>query len=66
TLNPGGQLASHPILLEGVKPGQGPVVVKLIGIDAHGRRVSAWAEFNPERADGAQANRTDLLDIPTR
>lgn len=66
TLNPGGQLASRPIPLDGVKPGQGPVVIKLVGIDARGRRVTAWAELSPERAGGAQANRTDHADVPTR
>ncbi|MFO0892998.1 MAG: hypothetical protein U0790_28165 [Isosphaeraceae bacterium] len=38
-----GSIRSRPIVLPGVHPGSGPVVLKLIGLDARGRRVSAWA-----------------------
>lgn len=53
-LGAGGRLASGPIRLEGVRPGDGPVVFKVVGTDAAGRRVSAWAEveIRPEGADG--------------
>ena len=39
-----GTLRSHPIALAGVRPGTGPVVVKVIGTDPDGRRVAAWAD----------------------
>lgn len=45
-LPPGGRLSSRPIPLPGVHPGSGPLVIKLIGTDARGRRVAAWAEVN--------------------
>ena len=40
----GARLASGPIRLEGVRPGDGPIVFKAVGTDAAGRRVAAWAE----------------------
>ena len=30
----------------------GPLIVKIIGTDAGGRRVAAWAEIPPEPLDG--------------
>ena len=47
----GGRLASGPIRLDGVRPGDGPIVFKAVGTDAAGRRVAAWAEV--EFAPGA-------------
>jgi hypothetical protein len=43
-LGVGGKLASGPIRLEGVRPGDGPLVFKAVGTDAAGHRVAAWAE----------------------
>jgi hypothetical protein len=40
----GGRLVSGPIRLDGVRPGDGPLVFKAVGTDAAGRRVAAWAE----------------------
>ncbi|HEY2159651.1 MAG TPA: hypothetical protein VGH33_28765, partial [Isosphaeraceae bacterium] len=40
----GGKLASGPIRLDGVRPGDGPLVFKAVGTDSAGRRVAAWAE----------------------
>jgi hypothetical protein len=42
-----GRLASSPIRLAGVRRGDGPLIVKLVGTDARGRRVAAWAEVDP-------------------
>ncbi|WP_406696068.1 hypothetical protein V5E97_34245 [Singulisphaera sp. Ch08] len=39
-----GTLHSRPIRLEGVSKSSGPLIVKAIGTDRHGRRVAAWAE----------------------
>ncbi len=43
-----GELRSKPISLSGVSHQSGPLVVKVIGTDAGGRRVAAWAELNDE------------------
>ena len=43
-----GELLSQPIRLSGVSPQTGPMVVKVIGTDANGRRIAAWAEVNAE------------------
>jgi hypothetical protein len=42
----GGELVSRPIPLTGIARGCGPLVVKIIGTDAHGRRVVGWAEVD--------------------
>jgi hypothetical protein len=44
---PGGAIDSRPIPLVGIPRGTGPMVVKVLGTDARGRRVSAWADLNP-------------------
>jgi hypothetical protein len=41
-----GELHSQAIRLTGIAPGSGPVVVKAVGTDAHGRRITAWAELD--------------------
>ena len=42
-----GRLRSKPIAAEGAfEPESGPFVVKAVGTDSHGRRVSAWAEVS--------------------
>jgi len=41
-----GKLQSRPIRLEGFHSGDGPLVVKVLGIDAKGRRVAAWGEID--------------------
>lgn len=48
-LLPGGSLKSRPILIVGASPEVGPIVLKLIGTDPYGRRVTAWADLNPAR-----------------
>lgn len=40
-----GQLESAEIRLEGVAAGSGPLTLKVVGTDASGRRVNAWAEL---------------------
>ena len=42
-----GAIESRPIPLIGVPRETGPMVVKVLGTDARGRRVSAWADLNP-------------------
>ena len=46
-----GELTSEPILLTGLSAVEGPLVVKVVGTDAQGRRVSAWADVNIEGQD---------------
>ena len=43
-----GELRSRPIRLTGVSTSTGPLVVKVIGTDAKGRRVAAWADLEEE------------------
>ena len=43
-----GELRSQPISLSAVSDQSGPLVIKVIGTDAGGRRVAAWAELNDE------------------
>jgi hypothetical protein len=43
-----GELGSRPIPLPGVSRRTGPMVVKVIGTDAKGRCVVAWADLDPE------------------
>lgn len=45
-LSAGGMLQAQSIRLKNVHRETGPVVVKLIGTDARGHRVTAWAEIN--------------------
>jgi len=42
----GAALRSGAIRLKGVHPGTGPLIVKLLGTDAKGRRVAAWGEID--------------------
>ena len=44
-LRGGAELRSREIRLKGVHPGTGPLIVKLVGTDAEGRRVAAWREI---------------------
>ncbi len=48
-----GLLASRPIPLPGVSAGDGPLVVKVVGTDAQGRRVAAWTQLDLPRDAGA-------------
>jgi hypothetical protein len=41
-----GELWSQPIPLSGISAETGPLVVKVIGTDAGGRRIAAWADVN--------------------
>jgi hypothetical protein len=53
-----GTLDSQPIRLNDVHSESGPVVIKLIGTDARGHRVAAWAELRcPVDAAESEANR---------
>jgi hypothetical protein len=56
-----GALHSRPIPLSGVSRAEGPLIVKVIGTDARGRRIAAWAEI-PQRppADDEPAAGEDL------
>jgi hypothetical protein len=47
-LKAGGELSSRPIPLPGVSPGNGPLVIKVIGTDEKGRRIAAWADVDVE------------------
>ena len=51
TVPASGELTSEPILLTGLSAVEGPLVVKVVGTDAQGRRVSAWADVNIEGQD---------------
>src|SRR5690606_28124616 len=53
----GDSLHSRPIRLTGFGDHSGPVVVKLLGVDAEGRRVTAWATLNDDEADSAPSLR---------
>jgi hypothetical protein len=53
-LERGGRLASGPIPLGGVKPGDGPLVFKVVGTDAAGRRVAAWADLEIVAEEAAE------------
>jgi hypothetical protein len=44
-----GELVSSPIPLTGVSPDSGPIVVKVVGSDAGGRRVAAWAQLELQK-----------------
>ena len=50
-LSAGGTLQSRSIRLNNVHRESGPLIVKLIGTDARGHRVSAWAEINRKPSD---------------
>jgi hypothetical protein len=47
SLPPAGLLRSRPIPCPALASGEGPLVLKLVGIDPRGRRVVAWAEAEP-------------------
>jgi hypothetical protein len=49
-----GELLSRPIPVTGIAAGLGPLVVKVVGTDANGRRVVGWAEVHLDcaRDDG--------------
>ena len=51
TLPASGELTSQPIPLTGLSALHGPLVVKVVGTDALGRRVSAWADVDLEGPD---------------
>jgi hypothetical protein len=48
-LSASGELNSRPIPLRGVTALTGPLVVKVVGTDARGRRIAAWADLNADR-----------------
>ncbi len=48
-----GSIDSRPIPLIGIPRGTGPMVVKVVGTDARGRRVSAWADLDSEANEPA-------------
>jgi hypothetical protein len=41
-----GELVSRPIPVTGLSPGCGPLVVKVVGTDANGRRVVGWTQLD--------------------
>jgi len=41
-----GELLSRPISLGGISPACGPLVVKVVGTDANGRRVVGWTDLD--------------------
>ena len=50
----GGELRSGTIRLSGISRDTGPIVIKVVGTDRNGRRISAWADVNgcsPSRPD---------------
>ena len=57
---PEGRLATGLIRLDGVHPGDGPIVFKAVGTDAAGRRVAAWAELSFE--PGHREEGVDVLE----
>ncbi len=59
-LKPLGQLISAPIRLAGVRGGSPPLVLKLVGTDARGHRVAAWADLVPPPS----LDRTTAADVP--
>ena len=54
-----GTLRSRPIVLPGVRPDGGPLVFKVLGVDARGRRVAAWATAEPSERPGSLAYDVD-------
>jgi len=59
TLPARGALRSRPILLPGVRPDDGPLVFKAVGVDARGRRVAAWAVVESNAPSDALARDDD-------
>ena len=53
SLKAAGELSSRPIPLPGVAPGNGPLVIKVIGTDEKGRRIAAWADMDLETSHSA-------------
>jgi hypothetical protein len=51
TLPPRGTLHAQPIPLPSLPGADGPLIIKVIGTDAGGRRVAAWAEVLPTPED---------------
>ncbi|MBX6314086.1 MAG: hypothetical protein IRY99_14405, partial [Isosphaeraceae bacterium] len=52
-----GHLVSGPITLDGVPRGAGPLIFKLIGLDARGHRIVAWSELDPPPPPPPQKNK---------
>ena len=48
-----GELVSRPIPISGIAPGCGPLLVKVVGTDAIGRRVVGWSELDVDSLRGA-------------
>jgi hypothetical protein len=55
TMGRGTALGWRTLRLDGVRPGDGPLIFKAVGTDARGRRVAAWAELGiqPENSESA-------------
>jgi hypothetical protein len=51
TLSASSEITSTPIPLIGLRALHGPLVIKVVGADAQGRRVSAWADLDFEDPD---------------
>lgn len=54
-----GERTSRPIPLTGVGRGDGPLVIKALGIDALGRRMAAWAELDPGPGEDLAGDEAD-------
>lgn len=61
-LSAGGTLQSRSIRLKNVHREAGPLVVKLIGTDARGHRVSAWAEINRKPSENGAEDHGPLAE----
>jgi hypothetical protein len=58
-----GMLQSRPIPIPAVATDTGPIVLKVIGTDPRGQRVTAWADFPAPAGNGSgQAIRAHLLE----
>jgi hypothetical protein len=53
-LAPNGTLETDEIPLPDDRPGDVPLVVKVVGTDTGGRRVAAWAELPPPQAESGE------------
>ncbi|WP_165231422.1 hypothetical protein [Aquisphaera insulae] len=58
-----GILRSRPVPLAGEVASAGPIVVRAVGVDSRGRRVSAWAEI-PPHPESASGERLPLARSP--
>lgn len=65
SLDAGKDVQSSPVRLAGVRRESGPYVLKLIGSDATGRTVTAWADINSGSKPSSSHGGSSTLDVPT-